>query len=190
MFKAVSILLLVVTLALTGTASEVLAQGDGEASDSGIRLVCISGFGCAYTPLTNEDIEIVLPDTPYFVFEDLLDAPPAEGLYNFTYPGAGLVCEGAEFNTQPEDSPGSFEVLDADGEQILAGGISTESVVMDRLGPGLYAGELTLSDAGGTARYTLFTMVTGETTVSGLTLGKITSADGTCDYWATYRGSQ
>jgi hypothetical protein len=181
--------LLITLLMLAGPVSSALAQGSGEESSDGLRLICLTGLGCGYSPLTDEDMGLALPDGQYFVFEDLIDAPPAEGAYNFTYPATGLVCGGVPFNSQPEDSIGSFEVLDG-GEQVLAEGLSADSLILDRYGPGFYAGVLTMADAGGTARYAVFTMVTGETSVSGFVIGRITSPDGTCEVWTTYLGNQ
>jgi hypothetical protein len=192
MFRKNPILVLAIIILLFGAVPAALAQGGGEVDDEGnnnLRLVCLVGFGCGYTALSDLNLDTGFPKG-HFVIEDVIDMPPAEGEYNFTYPGAGLICDGTEFNTQPEDSVGSFEYLDEDGELILASGLASESAELTRRAPGLYAGTLTLTDAGGTGNYSIFVMTTGETSVKGTVMGTLTSPDGTCEFWVFYLGEQ
>jgi hypothetical protein len=161
------------------------------AQEGGLNLLCVTGFGCGFSPLDEESAALAFPEHNVYAFADLFHGPPRSGDYHLSYPGAALICQGVPVDSQPSDSEGRFEALDEDGAQIMAYGMTgpgTE-LLLERYSPGFYAGGQSLEEGDFSARFSVFLMVADAQHLSGLVMGEIESADGPCSFWTHYEAA-
>lgn len=165
MLKRLMISFVVLLLLLTA-AGATLAQ-----EQSGLRFVCITGLGCAHTPLTDQDLELAFPDQKWF--ESAGDYAP-EGTWLLGYSGTEMVCNGMAIPVPGSEQPVSFSYYPRedgeDEETLLAEGLDEAGAIfLDRLGPGVFAVTFPVDTGqGGAMTFSVFLVMTSDFTMDGM----------------------
>ena len=184
MFKRITVPVLLALLLAVSTGS-ALAQG-GEST--GTRLVCVSGFGCAHTPLSDTALQDLFPDTP--ILESAGDFAPA-GTWEIAYEPSEMVCPGMTIPVPAENQTLIF----TPAEDLAFGGILVEGVdvldamYLDQLGPGIFTMDLTLDQEGGSVSLSYFVVMSTDFTLDGTIVGTVYSPAGDCQITRPFFGA-
>lgn len=175
---------LVIVLVFIVSAGIINAQG------STLRFLCVASLGCAYTPLTDEDIQLVFPEDEILIPEDVL---PAEGAWDFSYPNGSMTCPGIGTIAVP-DSPSSGTIdLMEDSDDLEVSGIAEDGTMAfdfaRNLGPGTYVVEVAMEEGGGSAQFSVFWTMQSEESMTGFLRGTITSEGRTCTIQRGFEGT-
>lgn len=155
-----------VVLLLLTAAGAALAQ-----EQTGMRFVCITGFGCMHTPLPDRDLQLAFPDSE--LFESAGDFTP-EGTWLLGYSGTEMVCNGMAIPVPGSEQPVSFSYYPRedgeDEETLLAEGLDEAGAVfLDRLGPGVFAVTFPMDTGqGGAMTFSVFLVMTSDFTMDGM----------------------
>jgi hypothetical protein len=159
-------LLLGVLLLLPGTA---LAQG-GDSFE--LRMVCVTGFGCGFTPLSDDQLTSFVPDGAT-VLEPAGDYTP-DGAWVINYDAGEVQCTNMNIPMQAEVDVLSFTGAEpgsstTEGElELLVEGLDTNgALLMDRLAPGIFNTTFQMEQEGIISNFTIFAVMTSETTMAG-----------------------
>jgi hypothetical protein len=176
----------VVLLLLLTAAGATLAQ-----EQSGMRFVCVTGFGCGYTPLSNQDILLAFPDSD--LFESAGDYAPA-GMWTLEYGESTMYCDGMPIHTPSSEERVLFTYmprLDGEGEwTLLAEAVDDPGLlVLDRLGPGVFVGEYPLDTGDGVMDYYMFYAMSSEFAIDGFLMASGTMQGHQCTLRRSIFGS-
>lgn len=177
---------LVVLLLLLSAASAALAQQKGK-----LRFICVTGIGCAYTPLSDDDLERALPDAEWF--ESAGDYVP-EGMWMLAYGESNMYCDGMPIPTPASTERVFFTHMprvDGEGEMtLLAEAVDDAGALfMDRLGPGVFVGNYPLDTGGGVMDYYMFYAMSSDFTIDGFLMASGTMQGHLCTLRRSIFGS-
>ena len=165
------LLTLVLAFSVAGMA---LAQGGGAA-----HWVCVSGFGCAMTPYTAEELQEKFPDADVLMSSG--DFVP-QGVWEFSHHEGLMMCGDMSFPVPASTSQGEYTPLtEEEGGGVLATSPDTpNSAVMQPLGQGFYYYTMNFQQDGMDMKYWVFVVMSSETTLEGQVWGTMNGAGQGC----------
>lgn len=177
-------LILVLLLTLAGNA---LAQ-----DISGMRVVCVLGYGCAYTHLTNEQLaERSVPGA--VIVESGGDFTP-EGNWEMTYEAAPVMCTNTRIEMPAENQTLNFSLQTVDAatgdQELVVEGIDEAGVEsVKRLGPGVFVSGFPVVASGVEANFYIYMVMTSETEMRGMLSATWTVATDYCEVERLFSGT-